>query len=102
MILRERLEKAAEITEKKIRMDLTYNEIKHLLDLLDLEDEPQEMRDYEIVYCKGFSQGYQRAIVDVIKRLKGMEWYGGDYKKECAAGVPEHHEGRAADLQREV
>jgi len=58
--------------------------------------------DFEAAYFMGYEHGYQMAIKDVIKKLREMRWYGGHNKEECAAGVPEHHEGRAEDLQHKL
>ena len=54
-----------------------------------LEERPTE--DYESMYMTGHEDGYKAAILDMAKNMKEMKWYGGDYKKERAAGVPEHY-----------
>ena len=58
--------------------------------------------DFEAAYFMGYEHGYQMAIKEVIKKMRGMKWHGGGYKEKCAAGVPEHHEGRAEDLQHKL
>lgn len=57
--------------------------------------------DFETAYFAGYQYGYQMALKDLAKHMKGMRTYGG-YKKERAAGVPEHHAGRAADHEQKL
>lgn len=66
------------------------------------EEHVQALEDWEKSYMAGYQYGYQMAIKDVIKKLRGMKWYGGDKPEKRADGVPEHYAGRAADLQRKL
>ena len=56
--------------------------------------------EYADAYMEGFENGYQTAIKEMIKKLGGMKWYGGDHKEKRAAGMPEHHEGGTAAVQQ--
>ena len=62
-------------------------------------EEPIE--DFETAYMAGYEYGYKMAIKDMEKKIKELKSYGGDYKKERAAGVPEHHaSGAGGDEQK--
>ena len=58
--------------------------------------------DWETAYKTGYEYGYQQAIKDMAKKLKGMKWYGGDKQKERAAGMPEHHASGTGRVQQEL
>lgn len=97
-LLKDRLVKGRETRHNIVMISMDQAEILRLIDLIDRENEPTEKRDFEIGFMAGFEQGYQRAIVDVIKKIKGMKWYGGDSKKR-ADEVPGDSAGRPADMQ---
>ena len=93
----EKMEKGGEYGPHYSRMiPLSISEVKYLLELSD------EQASYEQAYNAGFEYGYQRAVKDVIKRLREMKTYGGGYKKVRAGEMPEGT-GRAAEsVQREL
>lgn len=62
------------------------------------EKAKQDMDLYETAHQHGFQYGYQTAIKDMAKKMREMRTYGG-YKAKRAAGMSEHHEGRAGNLQ---
>ena len=75
-------------------MALDYMEIRALKVLIEEKKREEAAPEYQ----KGFEHGYKTAVKDVVKKMKEMESYGGDYKKIGAAGVPEHHAaGAGAD-----
>ena len=99
-LLKDKLQKGCESGWSVANVWMSRDEILRLIYLIDRDAEPVDMQNYEKAYTEGFNMGRQRAIVDAIKVLKGMKWYGGDKQKKRAAGVPEHHEERAGDLQQ--
>lgn len=54
---------------------------------------------FEKAYNIGYEDGYIAAVIEMGRRLKGMEWYGGNYKKERTAGVPADHEAGTGNMQ---
>lgn len=86
-----------------MEIDLTNGELEYLIELVRKDTETDKTSDWEEAYHQGYQYGYQMAIKDMIKKLKGLKWYGGrDNTEECAAGVPEHHAGRAADPEQKL
>ena len=86
-LLKDRLELAyrtiKEYGSSAISISMSDTEIIRMMDMIDMAEAPAEKRDYEKGYMAGFEGGYQRAIVDVLKKLKGMKWYGGDGQKHA-------------------
>lgn len=62
----------------------------------------EEEKDWETAYHAGFEYGYQTAVKDVIKRLRGMKTYGGNNKAQRAAEVPEGTGRNQKAVQREI
>ena len=91
-LLLDRLKMADEQGREVVAIWFSYDEIRRMIDLIIKDMEPADKQNFEKAYTEGFQMGYQRALVDVVKRVKGMKWYGGDHKEKCAAGVSEHHE----------
>lgn len=48
------------------------------------EKKEKPAEDWETAYMAGYEYGYQMAIKDVIKKLRGMRWYGGDKQEKRA------------------
>jgi hypothetical protein len=80
----------------KKRIKLLLDENGHITPLAEEQD------DFETGFMAGFEHGRQMTLKDIIKMLGRMKWHGGGYKEERAAGVPEHHAGRAADHEPAV
>jgi hypothetical protein len=90
---------------------MTRGEVEALLDMMEeseTAEEPKKAEDlldlqsYGQGYMDGCEFGYNQVLKDVIKKLGRMQWYGGNKPEKRADGVPEHHAGRAADLQHEL
>ena len=81
---------------RTMMVGLSIEEVKYLLDLSD------EQTNYEQAYNAGFEYGYQMAVKDVIKRLRGMKTYGGNNKAKRAAEVPEGTGRDQKAVQREI
>ena len=91
-LLLDRLSLAAEQERSMVTIWFDQGEIRRMIELIGESLKPADKQNYEKAYMEGFEMGYQRALVDVIKKLKGMKWYGGDKQEERAAGVSEHYE----------
>ena len=113
--LQERLEKLQIMMEDRDRkvewVCMTRGEVEALLDMMEepeTAEEPKKAEDFMDLqsYGKGYMDGcefgYKQALKDVTEKLGRMQWYGGNKSKISADGVPEHHAGRAADLQHEL
>ena len=61
-----------------------------------------KQEDWETAYMTGFEYGYQRAVVDMIKKLRGMKTYGGTYKAKRTAEVPEGAGRAEKPVQRKI
>ena len=67
-------------TEKPaIEMVIARGAAEELVKLLRMGE---NVEDFEQAYMMGYEHGYQFAVKDVIKHLKGMRWYGGDKQKK--------------------
>ena len=58
-------------------------EIKTIAQLLEQRKQTSQAEEYLL----GFEEGYKRAIIDVVKKVRGIKVYGG-HKTGNAAGVP--------------
>jgi len=99
-ILKEALEKMEKGGQygpyETMMIGMSQDEVKYLLELSD------EQATYEQAYMCGFEYGYQMAIKDVIKKLRGMRTYGGGNKKAGAGEMPERAGRAEKPVQREV
>lgn len=67
---------------KTYMVGMNRAEIELVRDMLDAEEDmPDE-------YAAGYQYGYKRAIKDVARVVKGMEWHGGSKQTDGADGVP--------------
>lgn len=84
---------------EQISILMTRQQAEGLARLLKMEETDL---DFEKVYFIGYEHGYQYAIKDVIKHLRGMRWYGGDKQEKRADRMSGDHAGRVADLQQKL
>jgi len=63
-----------------IYMDI--DEIRIIAQLLEQRKQTSQAEEYLL----GFEEGYKRAIIDVVKKVRGIKVYGG-HKKGNTAGV---------------
>ena len=69
-------------TEKPaIEMVIARGAAEELVKLLRMGE---NVEDFEQTYMTGYGHGYQMAVKEVVKHVRGMRWYGGDKQKKRA------------------
>ena len=89
--LQEQLEKILMTMEdrgfKTYMVGLNRTEIQEILDMISIvTDKKQMMIDDE--YAAGYQYGYKSALLDAVRKLREMEWHGGNKQEKRAAGMP--------------
>lgn len=90
-LLLDKMNKAEELTHQIVQISFDHAEITRLIDLIEESKKPADIRNYEKAYMEGYHMGWQRALVEVVKSVKGMKWYGGNNQEISFAGMFEHH-----------